>query len=214
MSEEREGRAGRAGERFTLIVLAAMVAVLGYVRLYLLPSQGSPEPLEFAFRNPMLDAQEGEAVLFYSRENPNAKSCSIVQPGGVVLRPHKGRDHIASFGGLRRSLPYLACSIHEERRGVGTCEGKQTDTVLYALNNFGMPLDTDVRVDTIRPRWMKWGERELAVYEVISERYGNLEGRWTTYLAEEAPVTGLVKWSSLTPRHMEVHFREVLGISK
>jgi hypothetical protein len=61
---------------------------------------------------------------------------------------------------------------------------------------------------------MKWGERELPVYEVVCQRYGNLEGRWQTYLAEEAPVAGLVKWARIGANRMEVYFREVPGSPK
>ncbi len=200
-----------AGEKFTLVVLAAMVVVLGYVRFVVLPGQSAPEPLAFSFRNPMLDASDGERVVFYPRENPGNQSCSVVRDAGLVLRPRKGPERIGLHDGLHRGLPYLACSVREERRGVGTCEGPQTTNVLYALNYFGMPMDTDVRVDSIRPRWMKWGDRELAVYEVIFERYVSLEGRWTTYIAPEAPVAGLVKWTRLAATTTEVHFREILG---
>jgi hypothetical protein len=202
------------GERFTVVVLAAIAAALGAVRLYVLPKQRTPEPLAFAFENPMLDAQDGERVLYHTRDNPTIQSCSVVRENGLVLRPNRGVDQIGRLTGLRRALPYLACSVHEVRRGRAACGGPASDTVLYALNFFGMPHDTKVRVDSIRPRWMKWGERELAVYEVVFERFGTYEGRWTTYLTPEAPVAGLVKWTSLLPRHTEVIFREAIETAR
>lgn len=200
----------RFGERFTLIVLAAMTLVLGYVRLELLPKQASPEPLPFEWNNPMLDAKAGERVLFFPFRNPTNKSCSVVRPEGLVLRPLQGPESISDHYRLRTKLPYLACVMRKVEPGVALCAGPEGETVIYALNYFGMPGDTKVRIDSIRPRWMKWGQREMVVYEVIMERYGVLGGRWTTYLAEEAPVTGLVKWHSLLPHKTEVHFREIL----
>ena len=205
------GTTSKFGERFTLIVLLTMLVVLGYLRFKVLPEQDKPAPLEFAFENPMLDARPGERVLFYSLESPTAQTCSVVREQGVVLRPAKGPERISYHDGLRRSLPYLACSIRPAQRGADVCGGDETDTVLYALNYFGMPMDTPVRIDSIRPRWMKWGERELTVYHVIFERYGTLGGQWDTFLAKESPVTGLVKWSSLLPHRTEVHFRPVPG---
>lgn len=198
---------GKFGERFTIIVLLTMIVVLGYLRFQVLPQQAGAEPLPFAFVNPMLDAQPGEKVLFFPRDNPTNQSCSVVRPEGVVLRPHKGPERVEQHHDLRQGLPYLACSIRAAQRGADTCGGAEVDTVLYALNYFGMPVDTPVRITSIRPRWMKWGERELAVYHVMFQRYGTLGGRWSTFLAPEAPVAGLVKWSSLVPFKTEVYFR-------
>jgi hypothetical protein len=199
----------RFGERFTFIVLVTMLLVLGYLRFQVLPSQDQPEPLEFAFENPMLDARPDDKVLFFPSHLPTNQSCSVVRPEGVVLRPSQGPDQISYHEGLRQSLPYLACGIRGAQRGVDVCGGAESETVLYALNYFGMPMDTPVRIDSIRPRWMKWGDRELVVYHVIFERYGTLGGQWETFLAKEAPVAGLVKWTSLLPHKTEVHFRPV-----
>lgn len=199
----------RFGERFTIIVLLTMIVVLAYLRYEVLPNQAKAEPLTFAFVNPMLDARPGEKVLFFPTDNPTNRACSVVRPEGVVLRPHRGPERIAQHGDLREGLPYLACSIRRAQGGAETCGGAESDTVLYALNYFGMPTDTPVRVASIRPRWMKWGERELTVYHVVFERYGTLGGRWNTFLAHEAPVAGLVKWSSLLPFKTEVYFRPV-----
>lgn len=205
-----EDGASRFGERFTVIVLLAMIAALAYLRLGLLPAQDEAKPLAFEFTNPMLDARPGEKVLFYPIDHPTNQNCSVVRPEGVVLRPHKGPERIGRFEDLRSRLPYLSCGIKRAQRGADVCGGAETDTVLYALNYFGMPADTKVRVDSIRPRWMKWAQRELVVYEVVFERYGTLGGRWTTYLAREAPVTGLVKWTSLLPHRTEVVFKPVV----
>ena len=199
----------RFGERFTIIVLLTMIVVLGYLRFEVLPKQGHAEPLTFAFVNPMLDARPGEKVLFFPPDNPTNRACSVVRPEGVVLRPHKGPERIGQQEGLRQGLPYLACSIRRAQGGAETCGGAETDTVLYALNYFGMPADTPVRIASIRPRWMKWGERELTVYHVVFQRYGTLGGQWNTFLAHEAPVAGLVKWNSLLPFKTEVYFRPV-----
>lgn len=203
-------RTGAAGDRFALVVLAAMVAALGYVRFGLLPAQAEEEPLTFAFENPMLDAQPGERALFFQPNSPANRSCAVVRPEGVVLRPRKGPEQIAEHAGLRTGLAYLACDIRNVQRGADTCGGKPSGSVLYALNYFGMPQDTQVRVDSIRPRWMRWEERDLVVYEVVFQRYGALGGRWTTYVAHEAPVTGMVKWTSLLPHQTTVIYREVL----
>jgi hypothetical protein len=205
------GLRGRFGELFTVAVLAAMVVALAYVRFHLLPAQHETRPVAFDFENPMLDARPGEKVLFWSPEYPAQRTCSEVRPEGVVLRPHQGPDRIGNHTGLRTGLPYLPCSIHTARRGPDTCGGPSTGNVIYALNYFGMPADTDVRVDSIRPRWMRWEERDLVVYEVVLERYGVLGGRWTTYLSKEAPVAGLVKWTSLLPRQSVVVYRELPG---
>lgn len=207
---ETASPAGRLGERFTVGVLLVMVVALAYVRFVLLPSQDAPEPLAFRFENPMLDARPGERVLFLDTQYPTSQSCAVVLDPGLVLRPHGGPDTLGREKDLRTSLPYLACSIHDAHRGKDTCGAKQTGIVLYALNYFGMPTDTKVRVDSIRPSWMKWGERELPVYQVVFQRYGALGGLWTTYLAHEAPVTGLVKWTSLLPHKTTVVYREII----
>jgi hypothetical protein len=204
----------RFGERFTLIVLLAMTVSLGYLRFVVFPKQENPEALAFEFVNPMLDARPGERVLFTSAENLTVHTCSVVRPEGVVLRPAKGPERIGQHEGLRQRLPFLACSIRGAQRAVDVCGGSEVDTVLYALNYFGMPADTKVRVDWIRPRWMKWGERNLVVYEVVFERYCSLGGRWTTYLSDEAPVAGLVKWSTLLPQKNEVYYRPVSDASR
>jgi hypothetical protein len=206
-----ERRPARAGERFTVLVLAAIAAVLGYVYFFLLPRQENPPPPAFAFENPMLDARPGERVLLFKRSRPHARTCSVVRPEGVVLRPHRGPAQIGEFENLRRALPYLPCTFHEERGGAAPCEGKVAGEVLYALNYFGMPHDTNVRVVQIRPRTMRWSERELTVYEVIFERHDALGGQWTTYVSVDAPVAGLVKYSYLLPAHEEVHYREILN---
>jgi len=203
-------QASRFAERFTVLVLAALAAALAYVRLGLLPRQEVPEPLAFEWINPMLDARVGERVLYFPYSSPTNKSCSVVRPEGLVLRPIHGPEQIADHMGLRTGLPYLACVMHQVQRRAELCGGPEGETVIYALNYFGMPADTQVRIDSIRPRWMKWGQRELVVYEVIMQRYGVLGGRWATYLAREAPVTGLVKWSSLLPHKTEVDYREIL----
>ncbi len=200
----------RMGERFTALVLAAMAIALGYLRFQVLPAQSKGEPLAFAFENPMLDARPGERALFFQPEYPANRSCSVVREEGVVLRPHKGVESIGEHAGLRTGLPYLACDIHNAQSGPQPCGGQFSGTVLYGLNYFGMPVDTQVRVDSIRPRWMRWEQRDLVVYEVVFERYGSLGGRWTTYIAEEAPVTGLVKWTSLLPKQTIVIYREVV----
>ena len=206
-----DARNAALGERFALVVLAAMVAVLGYVRFSLLPAQSEPEALAFAFENPLLDAQPGERTMFFQPDSPANRSCSVVRPEGVVVRTRKGPDQIGEYAGLRTGLAYLACDIRNVQRGPDTCGGTPSGSVLYGLNYFGMPIDTQVRVDSIRPRWMRWEERDLVVYEVVFQRYGALGGRWTTYLAHEAPVAGLVKWTSLLPHQTTVIYREVLG---
>lgn len=197
-------------ERFVLIVLAATVAVLAYVRFQLLPAQRVTEPLAFAFENPMLDARPGERVLYFQPDSPANRSCLVVREEGVVLRPQRGPERIDDHIGLRTGLPYMAVDIRAAQNGPDTCGGTRSGSVLYGLNYFGMPVDTDVRVDSIRPRWMRWEERELTVYEVVFQRYGALGGRWTTYIAPEAPVAGLVKWTSLLPHQTTVIYREVL----
>ena len=201
----------RFGEHFTLIVLAAMTVVLVYVRVEVLPSQGSVGPVEFEFENPMLDAQPGERVILYPYDHPANQQCTVVRPEGVVLRSRKGPERIGAYTKLRQGLAYLACSIQKTQHTGDVCGGKKTDDVLYGLNNFGMPVDTKVRVDSIRPQWMKWGERELVVYMVVFQRYGQLGGRWTTFISSDAPVAGLVKYSAILPQKSEVHFREIVG---
>ena len=67
-------RSSGFGERFALVVLAAMVAALGYVRFQLLPARAEGEPVPFAFENPMLDAQPGERALFFQPDYPANRS--------------------------------------------------------------------------------------------------------------------------------------------
>jgi len=211
---EAQAMRSRLGERFTAMVLAAMAIALGYVRFQVLPAQAEGETLAFAFENPMLDARPGERAVFFQPEYPANRSCSVVREDGLVLRPHKGVEQIAENAGLKTGLPYLACDIRNVQPGPEPCGGSLSGTVIYALNYFGMPADTQVRVDSIRPRYMRWEERDLVVYEVVFQRYGSLGGRWTTYMAREAPVTGLVKWTSLLPNQTVVIYREVVDAGR
>lgn len=216
--QQGERTESQFGGPFTVGVLIAMALVLGYVRFMLLPEQDRGEPVTFDFVNPMLDAVPGEKVLVRGRDDPGLESCVVVRKEAVVVRPHRGADRIGSLRDLRQQMPFLACSLRPVEAGGKGCGGteKEQDVILYGLSKFGMPVDSEVRVLSIKPSLMQWRDRELVVYEVNFERYGPLAGIWTTYLAREAPVAGLVKMVHLPADRkrpmFEVHYRDLVGV--
>jgi hypothetical protein len=205
------------GEPFLAAVLAAMVGVLLYVRLEVVEGAGRGEAPAFVFENPLLDAHPGERVLFYDRSAPQNLSCMIVREEAVVLRPMEGPDRIGEFDGLKRQLPYLACEFHDLARGERGCAAgtSRAQPVIYALNYFGLPYDSQVRIDSMQPLRVRWGDRDVVVFEIVYERYGILAGTWRTYVTPEAPVAGLVKMTALRSADStsEWHYQELLDVS-
>jgi hypothetical protein len=194
-------------------VLLTMLVALSYVRFVLLPSQVRPEPLEFDWRNPMLDAVPGEMVLQGREDDPTQELCIVVRPEGVVTRTHTGPERIGMLGQLRHSPGYLACSVRDVDRRRGGCGGVEAerDVVLYGLNGFGMAIDTNVVVQTLMPQRVRWGERTVVVYTATFQRYGLQAAAWSTWLTNEAPVTGAVRTEAVQGTRTDRSvFREVL----
>ncbi len=205
---------GRLGEVFLLVVLTLMVVVMGYMRFVVMEASPEDQAPEFVFKNPLLAAQPGERVLFYDRDRPQRLSCLIVRPEAVQMRASHGPERMGVFDGLRRERAYLATEYKGLNQGEQTCAAasQPAQTILYALNNFGMPHDSQVRVHSMQPLRVKWRDREIVVYEVVFERYGMLSGTWMTYLSEDAPAVGLVKRTALHASRPpeEVHFQELV----
>lgn len=199
---------------FTLCVLAAMVTTLAYVRFVLLPAQQPSTSVEFHLTNPLLDARVGDRVLFVNPMQPGVEACIVVREPGLVLRPHKGPDRVGTVRDLKRQPAYLACSLREVRPNEGGCGGADTEmeVVLYGANFFGMQVDHKVAVQSIQPRIQKWGDREIVVYKVALQGYGPNNSRYTTYLSEDAAVSGLIYMQRLTPTGVvqKYTFREML----
>ena len=200
---------------FTLCVLAAMITTLAYVRFVLLPKQRQPGTVEFRLRNPLLDARVGDRVLFVNPMQPGVEACIVVREPGLVLRPHKGPDRVGAVRDLKRQPAYLACSLREVRsKEEGGCGGADTEmeVILYGMNAFGMQVDLKVAVQSIQPQVQKWGDREVVVYKVALQGYGPNNSRYTTFLSEDAPVSGLIFMQRLTPtgRIEKFTYREML----
>ena len=194
-------------------VLVTMIVALSYVRFVLLPSQARPDELVFDFRNPMLDAVPGEQVLQGRADDPSQEYCIVVRPEGVVTRSHEGPERIGLQRDLRRTPGYLACSVRDVDRQRGGCGGPEAerDVLLYGLNTFGMPIDANVVVQTLTPQRLRWGERTVEVYRATFQRYGLQAAAWSTWLTNEAPVTGAVQTEAVQGERSDRSiFREVL----
>lgn len=194
-------------------VLLTMLVALSYVRFVLLPSQLHPDPLVFDFRNPMLDAVPGEMVLQGREDDRSQEFCIVVREEGAVTRTHAGPERIGLQRDLRHTPGYLACSVRDVDRSRGGCGGPEAerDVVLYGLNGFGMPIDANVVVQTLMPQRVRWGERTVEVYTATFQRYGLQAAAWSTWLTNEAPVTGAVRTEAVQGTRTDRSvFREVL----
>ena len=200
-------------EWLVVSVLTAMAVSLGYIRFSLLPKQDARDPIAFEFQNPLLHAREGDATLGFNIDDPAKETCVSVRKEGVVLRPFNGPDTLGVERGLRHQRAYLACSQRSVQGSASSCgsEPNKGEVLLYPLNDFGMPIATDVVPTRIHPRLMVWQDRELVVYQVDFIRYGQLSGQWSTFLSSEAPVTGLVHMSALQGETtIQTGYREVM----
>ena len=83
--------------------------------------------------------------------------------------------------------------------------------VLYGLNGFGMPVDSNVVIQTLQPMRMHWGERTIDVYRATFQRYGLQSAAWATWITYDVPVTGAVRTEVIQgERTASSVFREVL----
>ncbi len=211
-------RDGGATERIVAAVLLVIALLLGYVRFVVVPQRqpeaGTPP---FDLRNPMLDARVGECVELEDSGHPGETSCSVVIEPGLVVRPTDGPEALPGNTRLRRMPPYLVTAARFPEPGKGGCatsEGKRDEIVLYDLNLFGMPMGIPAEVVQIQPMWKKWQGRVHYTYQVQMLRYGNLAGPWTSWISEDAPVTGVVHREytyGSQQRHAQIIYREVDG---
>lgn len=210
---ERPSRLPAPSGLLAVGVLTAMIIALSYVRFVLVPSQQQPEALAFDFRNPLLDAVPGERILQASGQDASQEICVVVRPEGVVTRPHDGPERIGLQRDLRHAPAYLACSLRAVDRRRGGCGGAETEreVVLYGLNGFGMPMDTNVVVQTLQPMRVLWGDRTIDVYRATFQRYGLQAAAWATWITHDVPVTGAVRTEVIQGEHTASSvFREVL----
>ncbi len=198
---------------FAVGVLLAMIVALSYVRFVLIPSQTKSDPIGFDFRNPLLDAVPGERILQAAEHDPSQEICVVVRDEGVVTRTRNGPDRIGLQRDLRRSPGYLACSLRDLDRRRGGCGGEEfeRDTVLYGLNGFGMPIDSNVVVQTLQPQRIRWADRTIEVYRATFQRYGLQAAAWSTWITQDVPVTGAVRQETVQgDRTSASTYREML----
>jgi hypothetical protein len=210
-------RAGSAAERIVAAVLLVIALLLGYVRFVVLAKGSVTRPAPFDFRNPMLDAREGECHEIEDSSEVGAVTCESVVAPGVVLRPAAGPDRLGGdYEHLRRMPPYLACQLRypEAGRGcAGVDDGKPGQWQLYGLNHFGLPLRISAEAMVIQPLTKTWQGRVHRTYQVQMLRHGAQAGPWTVWISDEAPVTGAVyrEYQRGRERTQHVVFREVEG---
>lgn len=188
------GARSRWAEWVTIGVLLAMAVVLLWLNLSLLRRPTTPEFPPFDLKNPMLDARPRECIEVYDVDRPGDALCISVREEGVVLRPSQGP---ASLGDrdLRRSAPYLACKERRVPRG-GGCAGTEeggAGTLLYPLNQLGIPVERPVRLDSLEAIWTETGGLQRLVYLAVLQDYKG--GTFKCYVASKprALVTGLLQ---------------------
>lgn len=184
-------------ERVVLLFLVASCLVLGWIYFAVMPGDRAPDLPPFDFRNPMLDAREGQCVQVESVTRPGNVACMKVREPGLVLRPRNGPDRLGIYNGLRRSRPYLATGLRYPPPGASCADAAslREDIELFDLNAFGMPYSLDVALDQIRPLWVKQGTRFLYVYEVQMTQYGRAARTWQLAIQPDGPITGIVRRS-------------------
>jgi hypothetical protein len=210
-------RGGTAAERIVAAVLLVIALLLGYVRFVVLRTSAVTSPAPFDFRNPMLDAREGECHEIEDSSEVGVVTCESVAAPGVVLRPAVGPEELGTdYDGLRRMPPYLVCQLRYPESGRG-CAGledrKPAPYQLFGLNHFGLPLRISGEVMQIQPHTKTWQGRVHRTYQVQMLRHGAQHGPWTVWLSDEAPVTGAVyrEYQRGETRTQHVVFREVEG---
>jgi hypothetical protein len=213
---EASTAAGTAAERIVAAVLLVIALLLGYVRFVVIGKGAVASPAPFDFRNPMLDAREGECHEIEDSSEVAVTCESVVAPG-VVLRPAGGPERLGGdYERLRRMPPYLACQLRYPEAGRGCAgleDGKPGQWLLYGLNHFGLPLGISAEVTVIQPLTKIWQGRVHRTYQVQMLRHGAQAGPWNVWLSDEAPVTGAVyrEYQRGKERTQHVVFREVEG---
>lgn len=197
----------RTSERLALVFLVVAAGVLAYVRFAVVPSRGEAGDDTFDVSNPMLDAEDGQCVEIESTTQPGEVACLEVVAPGVVLRPASGPDTLGDLANLRREPPYLASRLSHPPAGKGCAamgHARQAFWERFDLNGFGLPSSVPASLQSLRPVWIRRGDRYHFVYEAQMMRYGDHGGIWTHYISPEAPVTGVVfRQHSSTPRRVE-----------
>jgi hypothetical protein len=193
--------ASTLGERIVVLFLVAAAIALGWIRFKVVPARGAPSAQAFDLRNPMLQARVGDCVEVESTQRPGVSICFRVEEPGLVLRPHLGPDHLGPDRDLKRARPYLVTVLWFPPEGQGCdVEAPRRQIERFDLNDFGMPSSVEVELASLRPRWVRRGERQYFAYEAVLMRYGPGGGPWITYVAPEAPVTGALFRVNSTPR--------------
>ena len=201
---EQPSRSASLAERVVVLFLVAAVVSLAYVYFEVIPRRAPLEPLPFDVSNPMLDAAIGECVTLDTTPTQGGVACLDVRKPGVVLRPRGGPSRLGIYRGLKRQRPYLACAVRYPPPGkdCADAEGRE-EILLFGLNRFGMPLDMELTLDGITPRWVRKGGRDLFVYEAQLTQYGPAAGAWFVALHPGAPVTGAVLRRHVSERQMQ-----------
>lgn len=176
-----------------IVALLLMAVGLLWVNTTLRLRQGASTIDTFDLKNPMLDAQPGDAVEVISRDVPGQAPCIRVRPEAVVLRPASGPSSLGDRNSLNRHPPYLAAS--ERHMPTGSACGAGTplyeQVLLYPLNGFGLPSDAMARMDGVRPLVVQLRGQERLAYEVVLR--DSRGWTWQAFLVPDAPVTGLVE---------------------
>jgi hypothetical protein len=166
-----------------------MALVLLWVWLDLRRGSAEGPVARFDFTNPILGTTAGACVAV----GPDVLR---VLPPGPVRRPASGPAKLPGYtSDPRAARPYVACerlpSIETQPAGA---PATAHETLLFALNDFGMPDGTVVGLESIEPEeGVKWGGRTRSGWLVVLRRYDALEGPWKVHVSKDAPVLGTMR---------------------
>lgn len=192
-------------ERIVALALAAMAAVLLMVFVESRRTPPAPPTPEFDLQNPMLSAQPGQCIELEDDASPGVTSLLIVRPEGVVLRPYELKGPLPGWVSINypdphKFPPFLTCDARAPAPAGGVPPGTpppRSETLVFPLGWFGMPLESRTVLRAIRPVEVSWNGAKRVVYEVSLMAYrgssGGPEGPWTVYVSKEAPVLGVVR---------------------
>ncbi len=191
-------------ELVVVIFLAVAAVALPFIYFVVIPSRASLEPKPFDLKNPMLSAKVGECVVLDTTPSQGGVACIKVKEPGLVLRPRSGPARLGAYRDLKRSAPYLTCGMRNPLPGrdCSEAEGRE-EVLLFDLNAFGMPLNLNVALDFIKPRWVEKGGQTLFVYEAQLTQYGPAASGWFVSVDPAAPVTGTVLRRHATEHQMQ-----------
>lgn len=204
--EARDGSGGGGGgESIIAVALGAMILVLLLIRFDLMKSGAVEKTPPFDLTNPLLLATPGACVDVEDSDFAGAAMRFFVRQPGPILRPRAAPASIPGYlsvgnSDLRESLPYLACEMRSAAAAPPGAPAARAQVEVFALNGFGMPIDTMCALRLIKPATVTWnGQTRRKAYEVLLQRFDKLEGPWHLYVSQDAPVLGTMVREYLAP---------------